>query len=48
MADGPAEVTIPVPERTGNLIVGMTMWVASDDGRTVAQLSPSTWVRVED
>ena len=48
MADGPAEVSIPVPARTGNRIVGMTMWVVSDDGRTVAQLNPSTWVRVED
>jgi hypothetical protein len=48
VAEGPAEVTIQVPARTGNRIVGMTMWVVSDDGRTVAQLSPSTWVRVED
>lgn len=48
VAEGPPEVTIPIPARTGNSIVGMTMWVVSDDGRTVAQLNPSTWVRVED
>jgi hypothetical protein len=48
VADGPAEVTMPVPARAGNKIVGMTMWVVSNDGRTVAQLTPSTWVRVED
>jgi hypothetical protein len=46
VADGP-EVTIAVPARTGDMIVGMTLWAVSGDGRTVAQLNPSVWVRVD-
>jgi len=46
VAGGPSEVTIPVPPRTGNIIVGATMWVVRDDGRVVASLTPSVWVRV--
>ena len=42
---GPAEVSIPVPGRTGDMIVGMDMWVARDDGRVTARIEPMVWVR---
>ena len=47
VAGGPAEVTIPVPARTGNMIVGAHLWVVRDDGRLVASVEPMVWVRVE-
>ena len=47
VAGGPAEVTIPVPTRTGNMIVGAHLWVVRDDGRVVASVEPMVWVRVE-
>jgi hypothetical protein len=47
VAGGPAEMTIPVPARTGNMIVGAHLWVVSDDGTVVASVEPMVWVRVE-
>ena len=45
VAGGPAEVSIPVPGRTGDMIVGMDMWVARDDGKVTARIEPTVWVR---
>ena len=45
VAGGPAEVTIPVPGRTGDMTVGMDMWVARDDGKVVAKIEPIVWVQ---
>ncbi len=42
---GPAEVTIPVPGRTGDMTVGMDMWVARDDGKVIAKIEPIVWVQ---
>ncbi len=45
VADGPAEVSIPVPGRTGDMIVGLDVWVARDDGKVTAKIEPMVWVR---
>jgi hypothetical protein len=45
VAGGPAEVSIPVPGRAGDMIVGMDVWVARDDGRATAKIEPTVWVR---
>ena len=45
VAGGPAEVSIPVPGRTGDMIVGMDMWVARDDGKVTARIEPTVWVQ---
>ena len=42
VAGGPAEVSIPVPGRTGDMIVGMDMWVARDDGKVTARIEPTS------
>ena len=44
--DRGAEVAVPVPGRTGDMIVGANAWVIRDDGRVVAQIAPAVWVRV--
>ena len=45
VAGGPVEVSIPVPGRAGDMIVGMDVWVARDDGRATARIEPMVWVR---
>ena len=45
VAGGPAEVSIPVPGRTGDMVVGMDVWVAREDGRVTARIEPTVWVR---
>jgi hypothetical protein len=40
------EVAVPVPKRTGDMIVGADIWLIRDDGRIVAQVAPAVWVRV--
>jgi hypothetical protein len=45
VAGGPAEVSIPVPGRSGDMTVGMDMWVVRDDGKVTARIEPIVWVQ---
>lgn len=46
-ADGPSTVMVPVPEREGDVILGLTVWTQSTDGRVVASTSLATWLQIE-
>jgi hypothetical protein len=39
--DRPRQIEVPVPDRSGDSIVGLTIWVISADGRVVGQLEVS-------
>jgi hypothetical protein len=45
--DGPSTVMVPVPERDGDVILGLTVWTQSTDGRVVASTSLATWLQIE-
>ena len=46
-ADGPSTITVPVPDREGDTILGLTIWAQSTDGRVVASTSLAAWLQVE-
>jgi hypothetical protein len=46
-ADGPSTVLVPVPEREGDVILELTLWTQTTDGRVVAQTYLSAWLQVE-
>jgi hypothetical protein len=43
----PSFLSVPVPDRTGNVILGVTIWAITTDGRAVANVSASVWLDVE-
>ena len=45
--DRPSSITLPVPEREGDVIVGLTIWAQTVDGRVVANVSTTVWLRIE-
>ena len=45
--DGPTTVMVPVPEREGEVVLGLTVWAQSTDGRVVANTSLSAWLQIE-
>ena len=46
-ADGPSTITVPVPDREGDTLLGLTIWAQSSDGRVVASTSLATWLQIE-
>ncbi|HEU5202840.1 MAG TPA: zf-HC2 domain-containing protein [Candidatus Limnocylindrales bacterium] len=46
-ADGPSTITVPVPDREGDTILGLTIWAQSTDGRVVASTSLAAWLQIE-
>ena len=45
--DRPSSITLPVPEREGDVIVGLTIWAQTVDGRVVANVSTTVWLQIE-
>jgi hypothetical protein len=46
-ANGPSTITVPVPDREGDTILGLTIWARSTDGRVVTSTSLAAWLQVE-
>ena len=46
-ANGPSTVMVPVPGREGEVILELTVWTQSTDGRVVARTSLSSWLQIE-
>ena len=44
--DRPRQIAVPVPNRSGDSMVGFTLWVISVDGRVVGQLEISVVVTI--
>jgi hypothetical protein len=44
--DGPRAITIAAPNRTGDVILGVTLWAQTGDGRVIASLSRVIWLQV--
>jgi hypothetical protein len=43
----PNFISLRVPDRSGDVILGVTIWAATTDGRVVAMVSASVWLEVE-
>jgi hypothetical protein len=45
--DRPSSITVAVPEREGDVLVGLTIWAQTIDGRVIANVSTIVWLRIE-
>ena len=46
--DGPSSVSVPVPDRLGDVILGLSLWIQSADGRVIANVSTAVWLNIQE
>jgi hypothetical protein len=44
----PAVISVPVPDQTGDVLLGITIWAMRNDERALATVSTLVWLRISD